>query len=55
MAEFDKQCNLNMRAAKAMNKKDSQCFTVKEVKEMHRFFFEKEDKQLFESEISLPV
>ena len=38
-----------------MNKKDFQCFTVKEVKEMHRFFFEKEDKQSFDSEISFPV
>lgn len=52
MAEFDKQCNLNKRAAKAMDKKDSQCFTDKEVREMHRFFFEKEERQPFTTDIS---
>ena len=52
MAEFDKQCHLNKREAKAMSKKEQKCFSDKEVREMHRFFFEKEDRQPFNSDIS---
>ena len=44
---FDKQCHQNKRAAKFLDQSNSQCFSNKEIKEMHRFFFEKEDQQPF--------
>ena len=45
LKNFDKQCQKNKRAAKFLDNSYRKYFTVNEIREMNRFFFEKVDLQ----------